>query len=72
VTKSREEYLHKKSLILGRMFRMAYNSFGAGHPTTERLLESYKATRRELPGTPNDGVNPSTRLGAADAFRSTQ
>ena len=72
MTKSREEYLHKKSLILARMFRTAYESLGKDNTLTQELLDRYRETRRELPGTGNDGVNSSTRLGASEAYLETQ
>lgn len=72
MTKSREEFLHKKSLILGKMFRGAYSAYGKDHPLTLELLDRYCNARRELPGTGNDGVTPSTRRGAYDAYLSTQ
>lgn len=70
--KSREEFLNRKSLILGKMFRDAYERCGKEHQLTLDLLERYCRTRRELPGHSNDGQNPSTRLGAYDAYLSTQ
>ena len=72
MTRSREEFLNRKSLILAKMFRGAYAAYGKDSTLTEELLEKYKDARRELPGTGNDGVNPSTRLGASDAYLITQ
>jgi hypothetical protein len=72
MTKSREEFLHRKSLILGKMFREAYERCGKDHQITKDLLERYCNTRRELPGEGNDGQRQSTRLGAYEAFQSTQ
>ena len=70
--KSREQVLHETSVILGKLFRDAYERCGRDHPLTQELLERYRNTRRQLPGSGNDGANHSTRYGAYEAYQSTQ
>lgn len=68
---SREKFLHRKSIYLGRAFRHAYSVFGKDHQLTLDLLERYCNVRREIPGESNDGINHSTRYGAQEAYLTT-
>lgn len=72
LTKDRELFLHRKSLILGRLFKNAYDNCGKEHPLTLELLERYKQARRELPGLGSFKGEHSTRYGAYDAYLVTQ
>ena len=66
-----EEFLHKKSLVLGRMFRAVYFSHGMENRVTQMLLGCYRSARREMPGGIDDSGH-STRYGAYEAYEATQ
>ncbi len=70
LTKAEIRFIHKKSLVLGEMFKDSYRRRGANDRLTEILLERYKETRRQLPGDCDE--YGSTRYGASEAYHATQ
>lgn len=73
ITKEREEYLNRRSLILARLFRDTYEGAGKDSKITVALLEAYCDARRELPkSVTNTPTGHSTRLGAHEAYLITK
>ena len=64
--------IHRYSLVLGSTFRWCYWALGSDSDLTDYFLNKYRDTRRKLPGGYDPATKHSTRLGAYQAFLSTQ
>ncbi len=63
---------HIYSLLLGGFFKVCYWALGMDSKVTRYFFEKYKATRRLIPGVTRGPDGYSTRMGAVEAYSSTQ
>jgi hypothetical protein len=64
--------IHLYSLVLGFLFKKLYWLTGENSVTTTFFLNRYINSRRLLPGGYDPKLGRSTRLGAFEAYQSTQ